>query len=316
MPERTRLGLIGVGRWGRNVVRACASLKDHVSLVAVASRNPDTPALVPSNCTVYSDWLQMLEDSGIDGLIIATPPAVHAEMALAAIDHGLPVLVEKPLTMALGEAEAIRSAARAANVPVMVDHIHLYSPAFRCLLNLAHEMGPLRAIIGSAGNHGPYRADVSVLWDWGPHDIAMNLALTGSSPSEVSVRRLQSSLVDGVVAENIEIAMTFPDDIHSRITIGTMMEKQRIFAAFLEKGTLVYDDLAQAKLVLHPPGATGRVPKIGGQIIDYENHPPLNEVIREFSEVAVGRQAVDHSLDIGVSVVSILTQADKHLVSI
>ena len=184
------------------------------------------------------------------------------------------------------------------------------------LLSLAHEMGSLRAIIGSAGNHGPYRADVSVLWDWGPHDIAMNLALTGSSPSEVSVRRLQSSLVDGVVAENIEIAMTFPDDIHSRITIGTMMEKQRIFTAFLEKGTLVYDDLAQAKLVLHPPGATGRVPKIGGQIIDYENHPPLNEVIREFSEVAVGRQAVDHSLDIGVSVVSILTQADKHLVSI
>lgn len=313
MPLRVRLGLIGFGRWGQNIARTCTALEHRLSLVAVASRNPRTPELVGSNCTVYTDWQRMLDTGGLDGIIIATPPSEHAQMALASIERGIPVLIEKPLTTDITQAESVRSAALTSGVPVMVDHIHLYGPAFRRMISLAGEMGPLKAIISVAGNHGPYRDDVSVLWDWGPHDIAMSLSLTGAAPVEVSARRLQHALIKGVVAENIEILQRFLGGAWARSTIGTLMDKRRKFTAFFDRGTLVYDDLAPDKLRLHPPGPPGDLPQTDGQVIKHDDSPPLLQVIGEFVEVVSGRCSVDRSVDMGVAVVKILKQAEINL---
>ena len=127
-----RLGLIGAGRWGRNYIRTINGLPG-VRLARLASRNPDSARLIPTGCSIFTDWREMLSSRDLDGVIVATPPHLHAEMAFAAIDAGLAVLIEKPLTLSVAEAHALRERARERGVLAMVDHTHLFNPAFRAL---------------------------------------------------------------------------------------------------------------------------------------------------------------------------------------
>ena len=82
MAAQLRLGLLGAGRWGRNYIRTIAASAG-VRLARLASRNPDSANLVPPDCVIFADWREMLDARALDGVIVATPPGVHAEMALA-----------------------------------------------------------------------------------------------------------------------------------------------------------------------------------------------------------------------------------------
>ena len=103
-----RLGLVGVGRWGRVLL---GNILDHpdTELTWVASRNPATRGLVGPHAggvTIVEDW-RTFPDAHRDGLVIATPSPLHAEMARAAIEAGVPVFVEKPLSLNPIEARDI-----------------------------------------------------------------------------------------------------------------------------------------------------------------------------------------------------------------
>ena len=153
--ECLNLSLIGAGPWGRNYIKTIAGLNG-VRLSRLASRNPESPALAGTGCQISEDWREMLAAGDLDGVIIATPAAVHAEITLAALEHDLPVLVEKPMTLSASEAEAVLGAARSKNSIIRVGHIHLYSAAWEALKREARALGPLRAISTVAGKWGPF----------------------------------------------------------------------------------------------------------------------------------------------------------------
>jgi len=119
-----RLGLIGAGRWGRNYIKTIRALPA-MSLCAVASRNPASKDLVDSNCRVTPNWRELIDPQLVDGVIIATPPDLHAEMLEAAIRARLPAMVEKPLTLNLPDALKLQSLQGEFSTPVLVDHIRL-----------------------------------------------------------------------------------------------------------------------------------------------------------------------------------------------
>lgn len=305
-----RLGLIGLGRWGRNMARSLAGTSSLPRLAAAASRNPDAAALLPPGCRVFTDWRDMLNRGNLDGVILATPPARHAEMALAAIAAGIAVLVEKPLTASLAEAESLAEAALAAGVPVMVDHIHLYNPAFRRLVEMVPKLGRLHRVRSLAGNRGPYRRDASVLWDWGPHDVSMMLRLFGSPPAALAARRLERAIIDGTDAETLELTLDFGDGATGQAIFGTLTDRVRMLTAHCDGGVLLYDDLAPTKLMLYPPQAGDQLPPSkAGRAIPVATEMPLNVVLREFAAVAAGGPA-DDGLSLGVEVVRILARAE------
>lgn len=305
MPAAVRLGLIGAGRWGRNVIRTVAGI-DGIALAAVASRNPDSATLLPPDCRHFTDWREMLTAGVLDGVVIATPPACHAEMALAAIAAGIPVLVEKPLALDVAEAEAMARAAAAAAVPVMVDHIHLYNPAFRRFVALAPELGAIRAVYARAGNRGPYRADASVLWDWGPHDVAMLMRLFGRAPDAVDARSVERAVVDGHAAEIVDLALRF-GDVLATVRIGTLMDRCRRFVVEGDNGVLTYDDLAAAKLTWRRPGQAVAEP------VPCADEAPLARLLRDFAAVVAGAARVDDGLELGLAVVRVLADAQRRM---
>ena len=168
MNNGVRLGLIGAGRWGRNYIKTIRNLEG-IGLTYLASRNPKARQWVDEDCKITKKWKEVADVDNIDGVIIVTPPRLHAEMTRFFLDVGLPVLVEKPLTMNLGEAETLLEFAENKGSIVLVDHTQLFNPAWKSFKDYASGMGKVLKIESIAGNWGPFRRETPVLWDWGPH---------------------------------------------------------------------------------------------------------------------------------------------------
>jgi predicted dehydrogenase len=293
-----RLGLAGAGRWGRNYIRTIAGLGE-MRLAGIASTNPQTAALAPPGCRIVADWRELIDASAIDGIVVATPPASHAEIARAAIHKAIPVLIEKPLALSAADARAVRDLAVERNVLGLVEHTHLFSPAFRALKKLAARHGGVREIHSEAGNHGPYRRDVSVLWDWGPHDVAMCLDLMQQAPAAAACTIRDHAERDGGTAQTVSIALSFPCGVPARILLSNSMDKTRRFRVRCAGAEIVYDDLSPDKLL------------VDGTPVTLESDLPLSVAVREFAAAIAAGGTDRGSLDLGVSVVEVLEACER-----
>ncbi len=172
-----RLGLVGIGPWGRNYVRVIEQLPG-VRLAAVCKRSAEQrPAELSCDTLLTSDFGEAV--AHCDALIIATPPNTHVALAKRCLEAGRPVLVEKPVAESLSDTTSLFAAAARAGLPVLVNNIQLFSPAFLALRSAALGWGPLEGQ-SHAGNLGPFRS-YSALLDWGPHDVGMALSLERGS---------------------------------------------------------------------------------------------------------------------------------------
>ncbi len=307
-----RLGLIGAGRWGRNYIKTIAAI-DGLRLARLASRNPESRSLVDKECIISNDWKEVSKARDIDGVIVATPPRLHAEMTETAVTHGRAVLVEKPLTLDLGQARDLRRFVAEAHGFVMVEHTLLFHPAYRALKELAPGLGPVRAIGGELGRQGPYRMDTPVLWDWGAHAIAFCLDLMGAPPEAAQAECLEQRVVEDGRQENYLLSLTFSGDVSANIRIGNKMDKRRRFAVHFDTAVLVYNDHTPAKLTRHPPTTDFANPEGSGEAIGVPRTLPLEVAVREFGQ-AIATDSHDlASLDLGVAVVSVLGNCDRSL---
>lgn len=306
-----RLGLIGAGRWGRNYIRTIGALPG-VTLAAIASRNPATAQLVPRGCIVLEDWSDLVLRSDIDGVVIATPPKLHAPMLLGAARAGKAVLVEKPLVAREVDLETVEEAEASAKQVIMVENTHLYHPAFRALAAMARREAPISGIRASAGAHGPYRVDVPVLWDWGSHDLAMCLAIDAGPWVPEAALRIASRIVDGCVAERLHVALRARSGIVAELALSTLDDKHRWFAVDLAPGTLIYSDSATFKLRsfpyprAHPQDSDGMPVPVADEL-------PLTRAVTEFVEAIRNGERPGASLRTGKQVVRLLSAIDALL---
>jgi predicted dehydrogenase len=302
-----RIGVIGAGRWGRNIIRTLRGMPDAV-VVCAASRNPATRDLVDAACAIESDWRRLLRRPGVEAVAIATPPALHAEMTAAAVAAGLPVFVEKPLTCSLPEAERLFDLAAARGGYVLVDHVHLFSPAYRALRARLGGLGPVTRVDGDAGAWGPFRTDTPALWDWGPHDAAFCVDLLRGSPESVRAERRERRAVEGAWGETLSLYAGYATGAAAGIRLSNLLEsKRRRLRVEAPGGTLIYDDHAPHKLVFVAPGAPGVEP------IEVAATPPLESALSHFLAAAsAGRGGLD-DLRFGVEVVGLLARWDACL---
>ncbi len=304
-----RLGLIGAGRWGRVYIRTIERL-DGFSLVRLASSNPESQALVHKDCHISEDWQDITAADDLDGVIIAAPPAFHAEMTLAAIATSNPVLVEKPLTLDFAEAEALLHSAEQQRAIVHVDHTHLYHPAFRALKTVGKALGPVQAIDGLAGGWGPFRKDSSILWDRGSHDVAMCIDILGQEPDSASARINEIQFTEDGLGEAISASLTFASGAQANLEFSNLLrEKKRIFTVQHEEETLIYNDVSS--VALSRQLKTGQV-----EAINVLKMQPLDQVLIDFG-AAIKKDKPDlDGLRLGVQVVEVLSDCQKFLGSI
>jgi predicted dehydrogenase len=295
-----QLGLVGVGRWGGNIVRTISESR-RAELAGVASRNPRTADIVPRGCRVFADWQELITDTDLDGVIVATPPALHPKIVLYAIEAGLPVLVEKPLALSIKDAREVRTRVGSFGGGVMVDHTYLYHPAWIELKRRLPNLGPIEAIRSSGGNRGPFRTETTVLWDWGPHDISMCIDLIGGVPEIVSARRLRTEKTPEGRGDLLRLDLGFAT-AQAKVEIGNLMStRTRRFEVEFAGTTAIIDDTAEHKL------------QCGGRNIPIDGTPPLTVVIEAFVHAVAADSFNAQDLDLAVMVVDTLERCDSAL---
>lgn len=181
-----RIGVIGCGYWGPNLVRNFSKLET-AQLVAVSDQafgklesiRRQYPAL-----TTYSDPQQLISAPDVDAVAIATPISTHYALARTALEHEKHVLVEKPLTATVAHAEELIALAEQRRRILMVDHTFIYSGAVRRIRELidAGELGEIYYYDSVRVNLGLFQHDLNVLWDLGPHDFAILCYLVNKKP--------------------------------------------------------------------------------------------------------------------------------------
>lgn len=303
-----RLGLVGAGRWGRNYVHTIGRLTN-VSLAWIADPAPSAAATFGEQYPIHADWRTAIGGGDVDGIIVATPPHLHAEITGAAVDQGLAVLVEKPLTTSPQQARDLLTLAERQGGLAWVDHVHLFAPGYRLLREAVAPLRPIRRIASRGGRWGPFRDDASVLWDWGPHDVAFCLDLVGETPIDVTASRRERRETPEGTGEILDIGLAFPGGAQATLTIGNIFaEKHRDLTVVCDRATLVLDDTAENKLTQRPT-AGGAAP----QPIPFVDEPPLACAVRGFAEAIRDRTRDLAPLRLGASVVETLDACERLL---
>jgi predicted dehydrogenase len=247
-----RVGLVGYGYWGRNYLRILNELED-VELGVVCDSHPARRAEVSRRhrgIRVTDSLDDLLGTPGLAAVIVSTPAMTHYEVGRRCLDAGKHILIEKPLTTDSGSGELLVKTAEDAGLTVLVGHTFLYNDAVLRLKEIIDggELGELYCIYSRRTNLGPIRNDVNVLWDLGPHDIAVFDYLLGAQPlwvSGVGHRVLRRRLEDvgfvslrypGNVLGHLHVSWTDPHKVRETVVVGSA-------------GRAVFDDLDRVEPV-------------------------------------------------------------------
>lgn len=329
MKDQMRIGVVGCGYWGPNLIRAFSELPevsvdvvadlDDVALARLRSRNPRVGEFTTDVKKVF--------DMGLDALAIATPPKTHYELAKEALLRGLDVFVEKPLTTSAEDSVDLVELSLENDRILMVGHIVEYNPAVTALKEMmaSGELGDIRYVDGVRAGLGLFDPNSNVLWDLGPHEISMFVLLLGVLPVKVSARGI--SCVQEDVADVVYLTLQFPGETlaHSRLSWLDPHKTRRVSVVGSLK-MAVYDDLAhQEKLRIYDK----RVDRIRptdtfgeyqfsyhyGSVVSphLDLHEPLTVECRQFVDSVLSRETPPTDGVSGLNVVRILEAAQQSL---
>jgi predicted dehydrogenase len=172
-----RIGVIGYGYWGPNLVRNFQA-GPRTKVVAIAEQLPQRRQLAQSQypyIKIVDDAAALIADPHIDAISIVTPIFTHHELAKRALEAGKHVLVEKPLTASVAQAEELAQLAERQKRILMVDHTFVYTSAVRKIRDLVAqgELGRILYFDSVRINLGLFQPDYNVIWDLAPHDLTV-----------------------------------------------------------------------------------------------------------------------------------------------
>ncbi len=170
------IGVIGVGAWGKNHVRVFSELEE-ASLIAIADRDSTRakPLAKKFNATYYNQTEDLLKNKDIDAVTICTPTTTHADLALEVISAGKHLLIEKPMTDTVQQAQRLIDAAKKSKVLLMVGFVERFNPSVSTAVELIDQAKIGELVLGSARRLGPFVpgrvADIGIIKDMAIHDI-------------------------------------------------------------------------------------------------------------------------------------------------
>jgi UDP-2-acetamido-3-amino-2,3-dideoxy-glucuronate N-acetyltransferase len=293
--SKATVAVVGVGYWGKNLVR---NFYDLGALAALC----DSEESVEANCRqqytgvkFYREFSAVLSDPSVTAVSLATPAVTHYEMAKSALEAGKDVLVEKPLAINVKHGEELVRLADAKGRILMVGHILRYHPAILKLQQLIREgtLGKINYLYSNRLNIGKIRTEENILWSFAPHDISVMLALLNEIPTRVTCKGgacLTHDVFDVTLSH-----FDFPSGVQAHIFVSWLhpVKEQRLVVVGSEK-MAVFDDTADHKLVLYPHKVEwrNRIPtavKAKGEIVKLEDLEPLGAECGHFLECVASR---------------------------
>jgi predicted dehydrogenase len=240
------VGIIGYGYWGPNLVRNFSQVSNcKVKMVSdFRKERLELVTKIYPSVNVTTDPDEIISSEGINAVIIATPVFTHFDLAKKALENGKHVLLEKPMTSTVEEAEELMALAGKKNLLLMVDHTFLYTGAVKKMKQLIDEktIGDIHYFDSSRINLGLFQPDVNVLWDLAPHDISILLHLIAQKPHSVNATGV-SHTKNGI--ENIAyLTVNFNSDFIAHFNCSwTSPVKLRTLLIGGDKKMMMFNDL-------------------------------------------------------------------------
>jgi predicted dehydrogenase len=323
------VAVVGLGYWGPNRLRALSELdsvrvshiceKDPVRLRRHADRHPDVHAT--------TDLEDVLRDDSVDAVVIATPVFTHHTLTTKCLEAGKHVFVEKPLAASSGEAQDLVELARRTDRVLMCGHTFLYSPAVRAVKDLLarKELGDLYFISSSRVNLGPYRSDVSVIFDLGPHDFSILRYWLGEPPSAVSA--VGRDVIAAGVSDVAFVDLTYPDGMLAHVELSWLApSKLRRTVIVGSEKMLVYEDggaepvrIFDSGIDYHDPETFGeyQLSYRTGEIVSLRIDPkePIVAELEDFLDAVRDGSDPLSGTDVAIDVIEVVEAAEASLSS-
>lgn len=320
--------VVGAGYWGPNVVRNLVEFPEVTAIgvsdidvskaQALVRRFPRTHVASPAP-EAFAE--------GYDAAIIVTPVDTHFALASSALDCGLHVLIEKPLTRTSNEARQLIKKAEQRNRRLMVGHVFHYKPAVRALADLVQsgELGNIRYLDSIRINLGLFRPDVNVMWDLAPHDLTIFEAVMKKMPKRVAAIGATHVAHPTTPQETmVYLTLDYGDGCLGHVHVNWYSPmKQRQMVVVGDKKMAAYDDITisepirvydhgtydpQADTPAYPALRTGHifVPHI-------KQDEPLRLQLKEFFDAIRESRAPETDGRAGLRVIQILEAAMQSL---
>ncbi|MDT4969366.1 MAG: hypothetical protein QOJ64_4103 [Acidobacteriota bacterium] len=242
----TTIGVIGCGYWGPNLLRNFSENEEArlLWMCDLDTRRLETFGRRYPAAQTTSDYRQLISDPKLDAVVIATPVSTHFSFAREALQAGKHVLIEKPFTANVAQAEELIQLAEQNHLTLMVDHTFIYTGAIRKIKEIVQngELGDLLYFDSVRVNLGLFQRDINVVWDLAPHDLAIMDFIIDRQPSIVSA--IGSCHVERGIENIAYLMLGFSDEFiaHFHFNWLSPVKIRRTLIAGSRR-MIVYDDI-------------------------------------------------------------------------
>jgi len=325
---RTKIGIIGYGYWGPNLTRNFYEIPSS-ELVAVADMSEERLKQAQSkypHIHVTQNYRDLF-DLGLDGVVLATPPATHCAIAKECLEHGLHVLVEKPITLNSEDASSLVKLAKEKSLTLMVGHIFAYHTAVHALKKIidSGELGEIYYIDAARLSLGLFQKNSNVIWDLAPHDISIINYLLGENPSSISAHGMPcvfNDIIDvaylnlrysGKISAHIHVSWLDPAKVRRITVVGS--KKMAVFNDVeIEQKIKIYDKGVDVPEYANGFGEFHFNYRTGDIVIpNIRFAEPLRQECQHFIDCIVNRTESNTPGESGLAVVKILEAAQRSI---
>ena len=322
MNEKIRIGLIGVGYWGKNILRniitsdnaeiACVCDND----LALAKKRLQSYNL-ESKIPIFSNLVEFFNCDNVDAVAIATPASTHYQLSKLALENNKHVLVEKPMCFTNSESNTLINLANKNNLTLMCDHTFCFAGPTMAVKEIIQsgELGKIISINSTRLNLGLFQKDTNVLWDLAPHDLSILQYVL----EDFEVISQDTQIVKSPVSEHAAEAHVFLK-LKSNVNVSIHNSwinptKERKFTVIGDKKMLVWDDLSDDKIKLYNKNVTIKDEKInyydeGYEVLNFNQTEPLLNMINHFVDCILTNSESIASGNKSQQIVSILSGID------
>jgi predicted dehydrogenase len=322
-----RVAVVGLGYWGPQLVRNLYE-SPYAELVTVCDARPEALAQIGRRypgLRQTTEFAEVLADSEVEAVVVATPISTHYPLARAALEAGKHTFVEKPLAGSLEEATKLAALAQELGLVLMPGHTFLYSPPVQAIRDLitAGTLGEIYFVSTSRVNLGLHQSDASVVWDLGPHDFSILSYWLAETPTGVTalsrscvmpdtpdVAFIQLEYASGIVA-NVELAWLAPSKLRRTTVVGSQK-------------MVVYDDTSAESVRVFDSGVNLPDPESFGEYrLSYRTGDivspripvaePLSLEIEDLCRAIRTGSALRSTPQLGVEVVRVVEAAERSL---
>jgi predicted dehydrogenase len=317
-PQNTPVAVIGCGYWGKNLVRNFAQIGSLAMVCESTPSGQQTARELAPEADVVAEVRSVVE-SGVRGVVIATPAETHFDLAVQALAAGKDVMVEKPLALTYEQGARLVRLAEERGCILMVGHVLEYHPAVvrLCQIVQASELGKVHYIYSNRLSLGKVRREENILWSFAPHDVAVILRLMGNMPLQVTA--CGGSYVQPNIADVTVTNLLFDNGVRAHIHVSWLhpFKEQRLVVIGSRK-MASFDDVAK-KLVLYDQRVDiteGQpVPVKGaGEEVSFAADEPLRLECRAFLDAIETRTPPLTDGRSGLNVLAVLSAAQRSLI--